>query len=311
MSRLTVALVGLGRVGFMGWPDERIETHYQSIRQHDRLKVVCGVDVNAGAREKFQQITGLPVFERALLAINRERPDVVVICTPPFNHLGVTLDALGTKSVKAILCEKPLSDSVVSAKAVVDACRRNSVALLTGHQRRYETRHAAVRDFIDSGYIGTPVAAKCEFTLGPTGTFLSNGSHAIDTLRFLAGDEIPRSITPGDGFRCTIACEKGGISIESRGSLEPGYLSVMYDDLIKCIETGSEPFCSGTDGLIAVKESLIAEELWNERCGAGIVWDRQSEGESVSPLNVNWSPTTASPTPEFLTRLPRHSTPVS
>lgn len=300
VNRYSVVLVGLGRIGFDGWSDNpSLETHFRTIWAHPRLRLTAGIDTNPDRRRKFQAATGLPVYETGDFL-----SDITVICTPPENHLDAVMNA----RTRGILCEKPLANTVNDAATIVEMCRQKGITLVVGHQRRYEARHRKVRSIIQSGLLGTPLAASCEFAIGPSGTFLSNGSHAVDVARFLAGDETPRSIRPGDGFYINVACGLGSIAIESRGRLEPGYLTEMYDNLISCMESGESPECSGEDGLIAVKEALAAEELWRARYGADTGSVARQEDPSAKSWNASLSGTTAYLMPGCSIQLPAHST---
>jgi len=180
------------------------------------------------------------------------------------------MEIVARTGVGAILCEKPLAKLHPAALTMSEICRKARIPLLVGHQRRYESRHKAVRKAIQSKVLGPVRKAAAWFT----GDWLNNGTHAVDTLRFLVGDGIPMEFTPStDGppcFKCSVFCEDGHVSIDSYGNLAPGYMKAMYDDLIECIETEKQPICSGHDGAEAVRIALQQEEQWNARSTADI-----------------------------------------
>jgi len=271
-----VLLVGLGRIGFEGFgPTSAAETHYQTIHDRNDLKLMGGVDSDAKKRAEFQRVTSYLVWESLNKALAETSPRFVIVATPPETHSAVVAEALNCPYVDGILCEKPLAPTVKEAKAIVKACRARGVTLLVGHQRRYERRHRQVRKIIASGVIGKVLRA--EAYIG--GGYLNNGTHAADTARFLADEDIPIEIYDGPRceFQVAVFGARGFIAINSYGMLDPGYMNEMYDDLLLSTKRGIEPECSGEDGIKAVEIAIAAEAKWKERSGA----DTVSEGQRV------------------------------
>ena len=257
-------LVGLGAIGWRGsQPDAprsncaANETHYHTMKHHPQIEFAGGVDVDDAARREFQQATAALVYPDLATALSEAKPAIVIIATPPETHRALVLEAASCPSVKGILCEKPLAPTIVECQSMVGACNAVSIPLVVGHQRRYEQRHRLLRAFLKSEALGKPVAGACYFS----GTYLNNGTHAADVMRFLLGDG-PWSIyqKAGEVFNAWVSTEHGAITLSSRGNLEPGYMKAMYDNLLECMDTGHTPECSGEDGLEAVRLALAAEE---------------------------------------------------
>ena len=251
----SILLVGLGRIGWRGFGRPDIETHYQAIRSHPFLRLVGGVDINQTTRIEFQEDTHLPTYESLEAALDREQPELAVLATPPETHLA--LGMILAQSVKGAIIEKPLALNVAACDKLVTAYRGKT--LIVGHQRRYEQRHRLLRAFLRSEVLGAPTNAVNTFS----GDYLNNGVHAADTLRFLVPVDVPTSIrqVASPCFDVSVRCERGTISLSSYGDLTPGYLSTMYDDLLRCVEEGGSPECSGEDGMDAVHDALAAQEL--------------------------------------------------
>jgi UDP-N-acetyl-2-amino-2-deoxyglucuronate dehydrogenase len=64
------------------------------------------------------------------------------------------------------------------------AARASGSILIVGHQRRFDSRYALARKLVIDGALGTleEILAICN------GDLFSDGTHAIDLMRFLAGD---------------------------------------------------------------------------------------------------------------------------
>jgi hypothetical protein len=227
------------------------------------------MDVSYDAREAFADKTKLPTFSVFPAGLwnwagNRR---VVIIATPPETHLSIVNRAIET-GVRGIICEKPLASTVREAQRIVDACTEAGVKLIVGHQRRYDVAHAALKQFLEDEVLGKVVSGTCTFPLSSEGGWLNNGTHAADTLSYLLPPSIPAVIHPGEGFVVTIKCERGVVSLDSYGTLEGGYLGLMYDDMVGLLDGSKhQPRCSGEDGVAAVRLTLEAEEQWNAQSG--------------------------------------------
>lgn len=127
--------------------------------------------------------------------IDRTKPDVVLDCTVPAAHRDVTLAALERGC--HVLGEKPLSDSMESAREMVEAARRAGRRYAVANQRRFNPQAARLRDFVRSGAIGPLTTVNCDFYLGAHfGGFRAEMEHVLlvdmaihtfDAARFLTG----------------------------------------------------------------------------------------------------------------------------
>jgi predicted dehydrogenase len=87
---------------------------------------------------------------RDLLA--RDDIDAVVISTPDHWH-AITV-VRSAQSGKDIYCEKPLSQTIVGARAMVNAVRRYGRVFQTGSMQRSDNRFRFACELVRNGYIG-------------------------------------------------------------------------------------------------------------------------------------------------------------
>ena len=81
--------------------------------------------------------------------LERERPDIVSICTHHQLHAPMTIETARLAEPKAILCEKPIALDLESADAMIAAVpARPNTLLVIGHQRRYDRQYVAAREAI-------------------------------------------------------------------------------------------------------------------------------------------------------------------
>jgi predicted dehydrogenase len=132
--------------------------------------------------------------------LEREAPDGMIVASPNALHLEMAIDCLehGTPA----LVEKPVTDTVASAKILLRAVRRTGVPVLVGHHRRHNPRIKAVRDSLAAGEIGQLTAVVGLWLLRKPdnyfdiawrreaggGPILINLVHDIDNLRFICGE---------------------------------------------------------------------------------------------------------------------------
>lgn len=171
------------RVGFVGCGGIA-RAHAGGYAAVPECRIVAAADISREALDGFGEQFGVSrrytSYEEMLAA---ERPDIVSVCTWPPQHPEPVI-AAARAGAKGILCEKPMALTLPEADRMNEAAREAGSVLIIGHQRRFEPRYALARQFIADGAIGTleEILAICN------GDLFSDGTHAIDLMRFLAGD---------------------------------------------------------------------------------------------------------------------------
>lgn len=108
---------------------------------------------------------------------------------------------LAAKYKLPVICQKPMSTSLVSAEGMVAACREAGVPLYIHENWRWQTPIRAFKQALESGVIGQPFRARIDMISGfpvfDNQPFLKEleqfiltdlGSHTLDTARFLFGE---------------------------------------------------------------------------------------------------------------------------
>jgi len=145
--------------------------------------------------------------------INHPDVDAVYVATPPDSHCQYT--ELVAKAGKPVLSEKPMACNVKDAELMTESCLRAGVPLYVAYYRRALPRYLMIKDWIDSGRIGTPRFVHIQHTLRPEshpvapvteemvsrgdlpwryipevgggGNFIDMGTHTIDMVDYLLG----------------------------------------------------------------------------------------------------------------------------
>jgi predicted dehydrogenase len=136
--------------------------------------------------------------------LDRARPDLVFVVTPPHRHREQTVDALAAGC--HVVCEKPTAMSAEESAAMLGAARAAHGRLaLIDHELRFDPRRVALKALVDSGTLGRILHASY-IVHGPSrrdpmqpwswwsdraqggGAWGALGSHAVDALRVLVGE---------------------------------------------------------------------------------------------------------------------------
>jgi predicted dehydrogenase len=110
-------------------------------------------------------------------------PDVVVVATPSSLHASMVIQA-AEAGARGVYCEKPLATCMADGREAVAACRHHGAALAVNHQRRMSPPVLRMRELIADGAVGDVYLLRGSCA----GDLLSDGTHLVDTIRFLARD---------------------------------------------------------------------------------------------------------------------------
>lgn len=285
MNKVKVGVVGLGRIGtlldekeFWGY---KPYTHLGGYLAVPECEVVAITDTDFGKAWSVGTKYGIfNVFENAREMIQKCPVDLVSVCTPTENHLDVVMDV--APYVKAIFCEKPITDSIKTAKKLVETCKRYGVILAVNQTRRWNPVWQEVKQRIDRGEIGKLLYAVGYFS----GSYLRCGVHMFDLMNWYKPESyrcIPCG-TPYLIFELDLIGTDGRIKVLENGrrvvkqsiyesshyqglkELDAGIVDYPYKDanpminavkdIVSCIQKGGQPKCTGEDGLKALELTL-------------------------------------------------------
>ena len=128
--------------------------------------------------------------------------DIIIVATPDHLHAEQSVRAL--MAGKHVACEKPLAPTVEECKKIARAVKESGKYFMTGQVCRYAPGFQTAKMLLDAGRIGELVTVESEYAhdysvcpgwenwrcskeIGRQG-FLGGGCHALDLLRWLAGD---------------------------------------------------------------------------------------------------------------------------
>ena len=249
-----VLLVGLGAIG-MGYDsdsasDSQVRSHARAFIRNSAFGPLAAVEPDAGRRQLFVAKYHSSSYPSLDIALETERPDLVVIATPTISHRDTLNQILAACTPVAILCEKPLAYELEDAEEMVAACSRRGVEMYVNYMRRSDPGVIAVRDMIRRGEIETPIKGVVWYSKG----LIHNGSHFVNLIRYWLGEPRQTSkIRPGRFW--------------GDKDPEPDFLIEYGDAQIAYFAAKEESFSHYTVELVAQNGRLRYEEG-----GATIVW---------------------------------------
>ncbi len=190
LRRLRAAVVGLGKAGSRFDEEGRpsVWSHVGAYLQlGDLYELVGGADLSPESRTAFsRRCPDVPDFEIAAAMVSTLRPDVVSIATPMEVRSQIFHEVLDRGfAPRVIICEKPLAIDPQTRQLLVKTCTARGVALIVHYNRRYASIYQRMRNAIAEGLVGELTSV----TIRMANRMWSVGSHALDLLFYLSGEE--------------------------------------------------------------------------------------------------------------------------
>ena len=141
------ALIGLGNAA--RW------LHLPAIRALAGSEVVGGADPSPEQREAWRQLEAGPAYESPDALLEKTRPEVVVIATPPASHAALTRASLLAGA--HVVCEKPFVETVEEAEDILTLSRASGRFVVVNQEFRYMTIFSSLLSVIGEKRYGRPV----------------------------------------------------------------------------------------------------------------------------------------------------------
>lgn len=193
MSDIRLAFVGLG------WWGNRLA---EAAAEADGVSVSRCFARSAESRVKFEDRFHAPGVQSYEALLKDPEVDGIVLATPHSTHASLATTAI--RAGKHVFIEKPMTVTVESAQAVVEASEAGDVVVQVGHNRRKQTAARRIKQMIDNGDLGTVQSIEAVMSAPtafgwaadgwrvnrdelPGGGLTVMGVHMIDTIHYLLG----------------------------------------------------------------------------------------------------------------------------
>ena len=141
---LRAGLIGCGRIA---------RRHAAILRDMPGVELAALADTTAARAEAFAKEYGGRAYSDPSALIEREKPDLVTVCTPSGNHTALVLLA-ARAGVPNVVVEKPMALTLADADAMIAECERRGTRLFVVKQNRYNLPIKKLREALDHGRFG-------------------------------------------------------------------------------------------------------------------------------------------------------------
>lgn len=191
-----------GLVG-LGWAASAF--HLPALKTVPNAILVGGADSSEEQRRSWTATTKLPAYESLQHLVERERPDVVVVATPPASHAELCMEAL--RGGAHVICEKPFVSTLEEADRVLDTAAAAGRQVAVNHQYREKPVFKAVKERIGDADVGRLVFCQITQLMDlppwdepvpwrakmPNRTLFEGGVHLVDLMLHLY-EELPEAV---------------------------------------------------------------------------------------------------------------------
>jgi UDP-N-acetylglucosamine 3-dehydrogenase len=140
---IKAAVIGVGNMG---------KHHARVYSELDNAKLVAVCDINEKVGKEIATRFNCNFYKNYKEMIEKEDIDAVSVVVPTSLHKEISLDVIDYG--KHILVEKPLAESVESAKEIIETAKKKGVKLMVGHIERFNPVVRKLKELLKEGRLG-------------------------------------------------------------------------------------------------------------------------------------------------------------
>ena len=125
-----VLIIGFGSIAHTYNTNSRLGiTHYNAIKNSKNFKLVAIVD------KKRIKLKNYPCYQDYNIAIQKHRPDLIVLSVPTSSHFQILKKLIQYDEVKIILCEKPFTQNYLQSKKIKELYENSKIKIFINYMR--------------------------------------------------------------------------------------------------------------------------------------------------------------------------------
>ena len=190
------------KIGILSLAHHHGEAYISNLRRIEGVELLGVADDDPSRGEKIanqNEARFFPSYEALLEA----KPDGVIVCTENNRHRSL-VEMAASHGIH-VLCEKPIATTLEDAQAIVDACNKAGVLLMTAFPLRFSTPLLEIKARLDNGDFGDiycfngtnrgelPTKHRAWFVdpeLAGGGAIMDHTVHLVDIMRWFTGSEV-------------------------------------------------------------------------------------------------------------------------
>lgn len=181
-KELKAVIIGCGNVagGYDEVGGKTVNTHAGAYKYSPETQLIAASDIDVSVAKIFCEKWEIDnCYSDLNEMLDKEKPDIVSICTPDKTHIQILKQVHMHPCVKAVWCEKPLATDVDEAKKIVGIFKQKKILLAINYTRRWDKEFQATGQIIKNGKLGKIQNVVLYYTKG----ICHNGSHAINLFK--------------------------------------------------------------------------------------------------------------------------------
>jgi predicted dehydrogenase len=142
----TVSVIGSGLIA-----KKKHIPAWQRVKGEARITSICETNPELGAQVAAE--FGIPkAYTDVREMLEKERPDIVDICTPPRSHAAIAEQCL--KAGAHVMVEKPMAVDAAECDRMIAAAQENKREICVGHSDLFYPSFMKARKLVQAGRIG-------------------------------------------------------------------------------------------------------------------------------------------------------------
>ena len=151
MEKIGVAVLGLGGMG---------STHVGAAKESPYVSRVYGFEPEKERRiARANELGIVPATLEEIMA----DPAIRLVTIAASNDAHVPLAETALRAGKAVLCEKPMGNTLEEARHLIDVKNETKGFLQIGFELHYSKMYRQVKEWIDAGLLGDIVNIQCRY----------------------------------------------------------------------------------------------------------------------------------------------------
>lgn len=139
------------KIGLLSFAHLHAEAYIQNLRALPGVEMIGLADEDRERGQRFAAQFDARLFD-SYAALLAEKPDGVVVCSENNKHRPLV--EMAASAGVHVLSEKPLATTLEDARAMIEACDRAGVKLMTAFPMRFSTPLLEVKAQLDAGSLG-------------------------------------------------------------------------------------------------------------------------------------------------------------
>ncbi|MCK9858657.1 Gfo/Idh/MocA family oxidoreductase [Paenibacillus sp. ATY16] len=235
------------RIGMISYEHVHADFRSKALSEMEEVEIVAVADDDMVRGEAAANRYGGQYYGDYRQLLERKDVDFVFIHSANADHLQMVLDTVSAG--KNLFCEKPIATSAADALAMTQAVERAGLRSTVGFCSRFIPEAERAKEVIDSGLIGKIIGVRSVIGLagiqeigcpdymtswmvdpvrGGGGAFIDEGAHAIDLLRWYAGDITAVSTLTANNAKPMLSVEDNAATVLQFESGALGTLNTLW-----------------------------------------------------------------------------------